>query len=451
MYLRRKIDEQLRTWKADDRRKPLIVKGPRQVGKTESIRRFARQNYAHVVEVNFVEEPRYKAIIADGYSADSIVRNLSMINPQFSFEPGQTLLFFDELQDFPEIATALKFFAIDGRYDVICSGSMLGVNYRKIESNSVGYKSDAVMRSLDFEEFLWATGRDELPRSMLAHMIEQKPFSEVEMQVLQKLFLDYTILGGMPEVVRSFIETGTFSGSLERQRQLALDYEEDVRKYAQGIDQARILNVFRHIPVQLAKENKKFQISKVAKGARFREYRGCVEWLQDAGMVNVCHCLSTCGLPLKGNYDEDKYKIYFADSGLLLAQFDDEVQEDVRANRNLDVCKGALAENSVAEALVKSGYPLFYYRSADSQVEEDFLVRTANCLVAVEVKAKNGRAKSLRRLIESDAYPDVRFGIKLAGANIGEDRAVYAFPRFCSFLLRRWMQQMGPELEQRWM
>lgn len=288
VYLKRKIDAFLTEWKNNPDRKPLIIKGPRQVGKTESLQRFGSRNYQSVIYINFVEEPKYKMITTDGYKAEDIVKNISRMDPSKRFLEGNTLIFFDELQEFPDIATALKFFKIDGRFDVICSGSMLGINYRKIESNSVGYKSDYEMFSMDFEEFLWAKGYDDVfVEEMLEHMQNLTPFNEVEMAVCSELFLDYCILGGMPAVVREFIEKGNFEGSLEVQRQLIADYKEDIRKYAEGMDQTRILNVFNHIPVQLAKDNKKFQISKVASGARFRDYRGCIEWLNDAGMVNI--------------------------------------------------------------------------------------------------------------------------------------------------------------------
>lgn len=446
MYLSRKIDHALKEWKQDAQRKPMIVKGPRQVGKTESIRRFAKQNYENVIEINFVEEPKYRMITADGYKAEEIVKNISLLDPEKKFEAGKTLLFFDELQAFPEIATALKFFRIDGRFDVICSGSLLGIQYQRIESNSVGYKTDYEMYSLDFEEFLWAKGYDSaFTEELLTHMREQKPLSDVTMSVCGSLFLDYCILGGMPAVVREYIERGTFEGSLEIQRQLLADYKEDIRKYAEGMDQTRILNVFNQIPVQLAKDNKKFQISKVASGARFKDYRGCIEWLADAGMVNLCYCLRSPELPLKGNYEENKYKIYFADNGLLVAMLDDEAQEDLRANKNLGVYKGALYENIVGEALVKNGYGLYYYKKENSTLEEDFFVRTASELIPIEVKATNGRAKSLRSLIDGDKYGDIRYGIKFAAANIGYSDGIYTFPYFCAFLLRKYLREMDRE------
>ena len=350
LYLKRKIDTFLKDWKSASDRKPLIVKGPRQVGKTESIRRFAEANYDSVVYINFVEEPKYKLIAADGYSVDAIMKNISRIDPSKRFVAGNTILFFDELQDFPEISTSLKFFRIDGRYDVICSGSLLGINYQRIESNSVGYKTDYLMSSLDFEEFLWARGYGpDAVQEMLVHMETLRPFNEVEMKIYSGLFLDYIILGGMPAVVRQHIETGTFEGSLALQQQLLEDYREDIRKYAVGMDQSRILNVFEQIPVQLAKDNKKFQISKVASGARFKDYRGCIEWLRDTGLVSPCYCLNSPDLPIKGNYDPDKFKLYFFDTGLFVAMLDDEAQDDLRANRNLNVYKGALYENFVAE------------------------------------------------------------------------------------------------------
>ncbi len=442
IYLNRKIDEYLSSWHEDSNRKPLIVKGPRQVGKTESILHFATETYESVIYINFVEEPKYKHITENGYKTDDIIRNISRIDPSKRFQSGETLLFFDELQEYPEIATALKFFKIDGRFDVICSGSLLGISYQRIESNSVGYKTDYHMHSMDFEEFLWARGYDRTAvEEMLQHMETKQPFTDTMMRVYSDLFLDYCILGGMPAVVREYIEKGTFEGTLDIQRQLLNDYKEDIRKYADGMDQARILNVFEQIPVQLAKDNKKFQISKVAKGARFKDYRGCIEWLRDAGIINICYCLNFPELPLRGNYDDTKYKIYFFDTGLFVAMLDEEAQEDLRANKNLNVYKGALYENIVGEALTKSGYALYYYKREDSTLEEDFFVRTKESLFPVEVKAKRGTAKSLRTLIRSERYTDIDCGIKFTAGNIGYNDGVYTFPYFCAFLLKEYLKQ----------
>lgn len=443
-YLKRKVDNYLLNWKTDPNKKPLIIKGSRQVGKTESITRFGHLNYKSIIYINFVEEPNYKMITTDGYKAQDIIRNISRIDPSKQFIENDTLIIFDELQDFPDIATSLKFFKIDGRFDVICSGSLLGINYQSIESNSVGYKTDYEMFSLDFEEFLWAKGYDESTiQEMLEHMIQLKSFNEIEMSIYSSLFLDFCILGGMPAVVREYIEKGTFEGSIDIQKQLVADYKEDIRKYADGMDQTRLTNVFNHIPVQLAKDNKKFQITKVASNARFRDYRGCIEWLKDAGIINICYCMQFPELPLKGNYDESKYKIYFADSGLLVAMLDDEAQENLRVNKNLGVYKGALYENIVGEALVKAGYDLYYYKKDNSTLEQDFFVRNKENLIPVEVKATNGTARSLRTLIASNHYPDIQFGIKFISGNIGLSNNIYTFPYFCAFLLKKYLTKIG--------
>lgn len=446
IYLKRKIDRFLTEWKANPDRKPLIVKGCRQVGKTRSIRHFAKTTkYESFIEINFVKEAKYKNIIVDGYTASSIIKNISLIDPSKKFIDGKTLIFFDEVTEFPEIATSLKFFKEDGRFDVICSGSMLGVNYNKIESNSVGYKTDYEMFSMDFEEFLWAKGYDnDTTESLLSHMRQLKPFSTLEMSVYHGLFLEYVVLGGMPAVVKDYIIKGTFEGSLDTQRQLIADFKEDIRKYAEGLDQTRILNVFNSVASQLAKENKKFQISKIEKGARFRDYRGCAEWLNDAGIVNICYCLNDLELPLSGNCDTDKFKLYFCDTGLLVSLLDEESQDDLRANKNLGVYKGALYENIVGEALVKSGYKLYYYKREDGTLEEDFFIRSSSNLIPVEVKAKSGKSKSLKSLITSKKYPDIEYGFKLSANNIGYSDKIYTFPYFCAFLLKRFMKTFTP-------
>ena len=442
MYLERKEDKMLIEWKMTDGHKPLIIKGARQVGKTETIRNFAKNNYESLIEINFVEEPKYRTITADGYRTVDIIKNISLLDPSKRFIPGKTLIFFDEIQQFPDIATSLKFFVQDGRFDVICSGSLLGISYKSIESNSVGYKTDHIMRSLDFEEFMWSKGYTDTHINMLYEKMKtMTPLNEAELAVWHKAFLEYSVLGGMPEVIRNYTQQGTFEGSLETQRQLVEDYKEDIRKYTDGMDQARIMNVFNSVAPQLAKENKKFQISKVASGARFKDYRGCIEWLLDSGIVNVCYCLHFPELPLKGNFDADKYKLYFADTGLLVSMLDDEAQEDLRANKNLGVYKGALYENMVAEALVKDGYELYYYKKDDSTLEEDFFVRSKDKLIPVEVKAANNRSKSLRTLINSERYPDITCGLKFTGGNIGYSDDIYSFPYFCCFLLRRFLAE----------
>lgn len=440
--LKRKIDKYLTDWKNRPDRKPLIIKGARQIGKTRSVEWFAGQNYASVIEINFIEQKKYREIFNDGFEVDAILKNISLLNPELKFIPGNTIFFFDELQACPNCATSLKFFKLDGRFDVICSGSLMGISYNEIESNSVGYKEDYEMHSMDFEEFLWAMGyNDEFTADLLSHMLDVRPLSELQMDTLMSLFRDYVIIGGMPEVVSTYVRNKNFSGTLDIQRQLLKDYEEDITKYVEGLDKAKVKAVYNHISTFLAKENKRFQITKIARNARNRDYMGCVEWLADAGVVNVCYCLNQPELPLKGNYDPKMYKIYFKDTGLLIASLDEEAQEDLRANRNLGTYKGAIYENIVGDMLVKQGYRLFYYHSDRPALEMDFFIRDADSLIPVEVKANGGATPSLNRLLNDDKYNDVKYGIKLGYRNIGFNGKFYTFPYFLTFLLRRFVAE----------
>lgn len=440
--LKRKIDKYLTDWKNRPDRKPLIIKGARQIGKTCSVEWFASQNYASVIEINFIEQKKYREIFNDGFEVDAILKNISLLNPELKFIPGNTIFFFDELQACPNCATSLKFFKLDGRFDVICSGSLMGISYNEIESNSVGYKEDYEMHSMDFEEFLWAMGyNDEFTADLLSQMLDVRPLSELQMDTLMSLFRDYVIIGGMPEVVSTYVRNKNFSGTLDIQRQLLKDYEEDITKYVEGLDKAKVKAVYNHISTFLAKENKRFQITKIARNARNRDYMGCVEWLADAGVVNVCYCLNQPELPLKGNYDPKMYKIYFKDTGLLIASLDEEAQEDLRANRNLGTYKGAIYENIVGDMLVKQGYRLFYYHSDRPALEMDFFIRDADSLIPVEVKANDGATASLNRLLNDDKYNDVKYGIKLGYRNIGFNGKFYTFPYFLTFLLRRFVAE----------
>lgn len=442
MYFKRKIDDFLQEWKADAKHKPLIIKGARQIGKTESILHFAKQNYKNIIYINFALEKKFMQILADGYDVESVTRNITLADPSIQFIPKESIILFDEIQENPDVATSLKSFHRDGNYDVICSGSMLGINYKRIHSNSVGSKTDYEMFSMDFEEFLWAKGySEEQVNSIFSHMLENKPFNENELSIFKELFLTYSVLGGMPDVIKQYLETGTFSGTLDLQNQIRLDYEEDVRKYAEGLDQTKIISVYRSIPAQLAKENKKFQFNKVAKNARSREYSGCIDWLKDAGIIMECNCLQFPELPLKGNVEESKYKLYYMDTGLLISSLDEEAQEDLRVNKNLGVYKGALYENFVAEAFVKQGLGFYYYKKENASLEEDFFVRTQNALVPVEVKANSNQSKALSALISNKRYQDISFGIKLGDVNVGYANQIYTFPYFCAFKLKEYLKK----------
>ena len=439
MRLKRKIDNYLVEWKNDPYHLPLIIKGTRQIGKTNAIRNFGKNNYKTFIEINFVLNPEYKSIFKKSFKVDQIIKEITLRNPDVSIIPRETLIFFDEMQECVSTATSLKSFREDGRYDVICSGSLMGINYKKIESNSVGNKEDYTMYSMDFEEFLWAKGyKDDVIDDMLKHMLDLEPFSTTMYDVMMDCFKDYMITGGMPAIVSRYIENKNFSGILKMQQQILLDYEEDITKYANGLDQSKILTFYRNIPVFLGNKNKKFQISKIQEGARNREYIGVMDWLTRAGIINVCYSLNQLALPLKGNYNPNIYRIYFGDTGLLIGSLDDESQEDLRKNQNFNTYKGAIYENVIADMLTKEGYNLYYYKNEKGTLEMDFFIRDKDSLIPIEVKANNNATISLNNLVER--YDDINYGIRLCNKNIGFNNKFYTFPYFTAFLLKRYIK-----------
>ena len=440
--LKRKIDEYLIEWKKDEHKLPLIIKGARQIGKTNAIRNFGKNNYKTYIEINFALQPQFKTIFEDGFEVDNIIKNITLKLPEIELNENNTLIFFDEIQECVSTATSLKAFKEDGRYDVICSGSLMGINYKEIESNSVGNKEDYIMRSLDFEEFLWAKGyKTEQINDLYRNMSELKPLSNTQYEVMMSNFKDYMIVGGMPAIVSRFVENKNFSGILKMQQQILLDYEEDITKYAGGLDKTKILNCYRKIPVFLGNENKKFQISKIANGARSREYVGVVEWLENAGIVNVSYAMEQASLPLKGNYNPDNYRLYFSDTGLLIGSLDEETQEDLRNNENMNTYKGALYENIIGDMLVKAGYQLYFYKDDSKKIEMDFMIRDKQSLIPVEVKANDNATISLNNLINNNLYKDIKYGIKLCNKNIGFNGKFYTFPYFLTFLLKRFLEE----------
>lgn len=440
--LKRKIDIYLKEWKNSKNRKPLIIKGARQIGKTTSIEKFGRENYKSFIEINYISMPQYKQIFQDGYTTENIIKNISLLNSEYKFIPGDTLIFFDEMQEYPDTATSLKFFNEDGRFDVICSGSLMGINYNQIHSNSVGNKEDYTMRSLDFEEFLWAKGYgEEQIESLYICMKEVKPLTNIQFDVMMNNFKDYLITGGMPEIVSTFIDNKNFSGILNMQQKLLTDYEEDITKYAGGLDKSKILDAYKKIKIFLGNDNKKFQITKLKDGARNREYVGVIDWMDRAGIINISYALDHLEMPLKANYNPDNYRLYFGDTSLLIGSLDEESQSDLRNNQNFGTYKGALYENIVAEMLTKAGFDLFFYRDEQSKIEMDFIIRDEKSIIPVEVKAGDNATYSLNRLIDEKQYKNIKYGIKLCNKNIGFNGKFYTFPYFMTFMLKRFLKE----------
>lgn len=435
--LKRKIDVFLQEWKNREHN-PLIIKGARQIGKTTSIMEFAKKNYESVIEINFVSNPEYIQIFKGGFDVDSIILELSILNPNLKFIPNNTLIFFDEVQEYMDATTSLKFFALDKRFDVICSGSSPIVN-----DASIGFKEDYTMYSLDFEEFLWAKGyENNIINTLMNNILELKPYSDLVLEKMNSLFMEYILTGGMPKIVSTYISQGNYSGIPDRQKQLYQDYLDDIRKYVEGLDASRVENMYLHVASQLGKENPKFQITKLGHGARANQYEGCAQWLADAGVVNIGYCLNSLSLPLKGNENPNNYRVYFADTSLLIASMDEESRKDLLVSKNLGVYKGALYENFAAEALIKQGYNLLFYRSEDSRTELDFLIRIKDNIVPIEIKANKRSARSLNTVIDDKKIDEIKYGIKFSNNNIGVANNVLTLPFFTLFMLKRVITNM---------
>ncbi len=437
--LKRKIDSFLKEWKTKNNKKPLIVSGARQIGKTTSIKEFGK-TYSSFIEINFVTMPQYKNIFKNGYEVESIKKEISLLNPKHRFIKNDTLIFFDEIQEFPDAATSLKPFALDGEYDVICSGSLLGVHYKKISSIPVGFKEDYNMYSLDFEEYLWANGyTDEQIEDIFSYMKKLEALPLVYDNKLKQLFRDYMFVGGMPEAVNAFIKYGTFSEPFSIQTRILKDYEDDIIKYVDGLDTAKVKKVYRHIYSQLAKDNHKFQITKLGHGARLREYFGVEEWLKDAGIINIAYNVNNLSLPLMGNEIDTYFRVYFADHSLFIASMDEEAKEDLIINQNYGIYNGAFFESLISEALIKSGNELYFYKNESSTLELDFIIRVKNEIIPLEVKSNRGKSKSLNTVINSENC-DVKYGVKFTNGNIGYANNVFTFPHYLAFLLKRFFK-----------
>lgn len=436
--LKRKIDSFLSAWKKREHF-PLIVYGARQVGKTTSIREFASKEYENLVEINFLLNPEYKEAFKT-YDVDNIIQRLSYINPKFKFIANKTLIFFDEIQSFMDTTTSLKSFALDKRFDVICSGSALGVNNNHISSVAVGFKEEYVMKPLDFEEYLWALGyQSSFFDDVRAQLFTLKLLDSLLLNILNDHYDEYIVLGGMPKIVNSFIETKTYSQPYRLQKLLRKDYLDDIKQYLIELDKAKVEKIYESIPYQLAKDNHKFMFSKLGHGARFSSYFGCIEWLKDAGIILVVDGVNSLNQPLKLQANDNNFRLYFADTGLFMAFLDKDEERKLRINNDFNIYKGGLYENIVLEDLDKSGFEnIYFYRSEDSTVELDFLLEIQNHIVPIEVKARNGRTISLRRALEKQKLP---LGIKLTKQSIGYYDGILSLPYAVTFLLKEVIEQ----------
>lgn len=450
--LRRKIEQTLWEWKNTPSRLPLVIMGIRQCGKTYIAQDFAERAYGkeNVAYVNFVKQPDRVHAFVGSKDVDSIILKLSAQMRSSRFTPYKTCIILDEIQDCPDARTALKFFKEDGRYDIIATGSLLGVqgygseakkkrrlvSAEKLGKNSVpvGYEQIVQMYPLDFEEFLWAHNMPQEVIDVLRQCLEREvPVPDAIHGEMNKLLLRYVAVGGLPAAVNRLIETGNMGKVNEVHRSVIKEYRDDMVKYAKDDEKARIRECFDSIPKQLAKENKKFQYSVVRKGGRSSMYLASLEWLEDAGMAMRCYNLTETGLPLEGNADEDVFKVYAADIGLLVSMLGDATRADI-LNGNLNGFKGAIYENLMADTLIKKQQNLYYYRK-DSGLELDFVVRYKGECVPVEIKATTNQAKSVSTVLKHPDTYHITHAVKFGNYNVGRAGAILTLPTYMQFLL----------------
>lgn len=435
--LKRKIEKTLLSWLNTENRNPLILKGCRQCGKTFSVLRFAQQHYKHVVYLNFFENPDYKTIFEGSLKVDDVVLMMSaFVGANVRFIPHETVIVLDEIQECPRARAALKFFKLDGRFDILATGSLLGISGYRSEDYSVpvGYETIIDMFPLDFEEFLWANGIEDSLIALLKQCLEEeRPVPEALHQRMRDLLLQYVVVGGMPHIVDQFIKEKNVAFVREEQKLLIRSFEDDMVKYAQGADKSRIRECFESIPKQLARDNKKFQFSLIKKTARSNQYVGSLQWLEDTGLIRRCYNLTLPELPLEGNACHDKFKVYMADTGLFVGMLEDGTERDILQG-DLFGYKGAIFENLVADFFIKMKRPLYYFQK-DTGLEVDFVMRYKGEAVLLEVKATSGNTKSTRTILKHPEKYHVYSAIKLGDYNVGRREQLLTLPLYIGFLL----------------
>lgn len=416
MYIRRHIDIFLEEWFENKSRLPLIIKGARKTGKTDSIRRFGKRHFDHFYEVNFEQEPELAAITNGDFSVEEILGQLLKLKPEWIFEPDHTLIFFNEVQACPQILYALNNFRKEYRYNIIFSGSYFDHDVH----------ADYELHAIDFEEYLWWMGyTPDNVDDILNHMVNKEPFAPEKLAELNQHYEDFCHTGGMPESIELFLKTKTYNESLAFQKELVQIYRNDIVKYSNRHDIKEILTVFDNIAGQLQKPFKKFQVTKLKKGARLSQYEGAINWLSYAGIIKFSNYLDLSEGTYYAKIDQSKYKIYFHDTSLL--------RPFITAPNDF----GALTESLAAETFVKSGMELCYYKKPASSLEEDFFIRAKTGLVPIEVRTTDGNSKALATLISSEEYSGITWGIKLHDGNIKWENNVLYLPRCCGFLVER--------------
>ncbi|MBR3693767.1 MAG: ATP-binding protein [Erysipelotrichales bacterium] len=444
---KRKIYSELLTWKESlkIKKRALVIKGLRQVGKTTIVKNFCQENYENVVYINFMDNNTIKKIFDNDLIIDNIIRDLSAALPESRFIPNKTVIIFDELQECSNARASIKPFMLDGRFDIVATGSLIGLRgYNKKKSKGIptGFEKTITMKAMDFEEYLWAKGiKEESISYIRSCFYKHEKVSEVVNDSMLDYFKEYLCVGGMPDVVNTFLITHDLNQVYDIQSNILEDYKDDFGKHLDEEENTqinkteltKIMEVYNSIPNQLAKENKKFQYSVISKNAKGREYRNAITWLEEFGLISLCYNLSVLELPLEGNKIDDIFKVYVADTGLFMAMLEKGSVNNV-LNGDLKIYKGAIFENIIADAFHKLGKKLYYYKK-DSGIEVDFITRFDNVITAIEVKATNGNAKSLKEITSNKEKYNVTSNFKLIDGNIGSTGSINTIPLYMAFLI----------------
>lgn len=437
--LKRKIYNDLLNWKSTRKeekvKKCLLVKGARQVGKSYIIQEFGKNEYKSFLYIDFFRQPELKSIFDGELTSEEILKRITANIRDFRLVPGETLFFFDEIQRCGNARTAIKFLAEDLRFDVISSGSLMGLTYGENddeetevpESIPVGYESQITMYSLDFEEFLWAYGYDENAISVLRSYYESGEAVPVGIHnKYESIFREYMVVGGMPEVVADFVVNKDFNRVDSIQSDIIAEYRDDISKHAKGKEKQLVRMCYDAVPKQLAKELKKFQYSTVEKGQTRRKYGGSVQWLKDSEIVNACYNITEPYLPLMANAKEDQFKLYINDTGLLCCMYGFETKRAVLNDTLRGNARGGIYENIISECLLKRGYTLYYFKP-DSEHEIEFLIEKNGEVIPIEVKAGNNPTPSLNSFLENFS-PSCAY--KLVGGRNGKAGGKTTFPHY---------------------
>lgn len=432
--LRRKIYDKLLAWKKSTGKKDaILLRGVRQCGKTYIVREFGKREYKNFIEINFIERPDMQAVFSGNLDVDNMVQQIKLSMPGCQFIPGETLLFLDEIQDAPNARTSLKFWTQDGRFDCIASGSLLGIDYKNEVSIPVGYEQQLIMRTLDFEEFIWALGAEVNLKEMLAPYVDgAKRVPEAMHNSLNKYLQEYMVVGGLPEVVDTYITTKDFYQVHILQEKILRDYQDDIAKYALNQDKIKAKQCFLSIPRQLSKENHKFQYSVVEKKATARKFTSSLDWLHNAGLIDFAYNVNSPWFPLKAYVKEDQFRVYLCDIGLLVAMYGYQLKIALLSDALEGPAKGGIYESLVADILAKRGEELYYYKKEDSTLEIEFILERDCKLVPVEVKARKGSTRSLNELLKMD---NIERGYKLTAQNTGVVEKKITLPLYMAAII----------------